>query len=75
LILHPLRLSNKDYEKLKCASENVGLNKSEYLRRLINEQEVRPKPPDSYSKLAWKYGRICFSRRCRDCHFSIEENI
>jgi len=58
LILHPLRLSNKDYEKLKCDSENVGLNKSDYLRKLINQQEVKPKPPDSYSKLAWEIHKV-----------------
>ena len=57
-MLHPLRLSNKDYEKLKHDSDNVGLNKSEYLRRLINKQEVRPKPPESYSKLAWEIHKV-----------------
>ena len=58
MILHPLRLSNKDYEKLQSDSENVGLNKSDYLRKLINQQEVKPKPPDSYSKLAWEIHKV-----------------
>ena len=58
MILHPLRLSNKDYEKLKRDSENVGLNKSDYLRKLINQQELKPKPPDSYSKLAWEIHKV-----------------
>lgn len=58
MILHPLRLTSHDYDKLKKDSANAGLNLSDYLRKLINQQEVKPKPPDSYSKLAWEISKI-----------------
>ena len=56
--IHPLRLTEKDYSKLRRDAENTGLTKSDYLRKLINQQEVKPKPPDSYSKLAWEIHKV-----------------
>lgn len=56
--LHPLRLSEQDYNKLNNDSVNAGLTLSDYLRKLINQQEVKPKPPDSYSNLAWEISKI-----------------
>lgn len=52
------RLSEDDYQKLITDSSNTGLNCSAYLRKLINKQEVRPKPPESYSKLAWEISKV-----------------
>ena len=52
------RLSQNEYAKLIQDSKNTGLTCSDYLRKIINQQEIRPKPPDSYSKLAWEIHKI-----------------
>ena len=52
------RLSAKEYAKLKQDSSNTGLTCSDYLRKLINQQEIKPKPPDSYNKLAWEISKV-----------------
>ena len=56
--LHPLRLTEKDYNKLKQDSQHAGLTNSDYLRKLINQQQIKPKPPDSYKELAWEISKI-----------------
>lgn len=53
-----LRLTNQDYTKLKQQSELAGLNCSDYLRKLISQQEIKPKPPDSYKQLVWEISKI-----------------
>jgi len=52
------RLSDDEYNKLIKDSSNTGLTSSSYLRKLINQQEVKPKPPESYSKLVWEISKI-----------------
>ena len=54
--LHPLRLTQKDYTKLIKDANTTGLTRSGYLRKLINQQEI--KPSDSYNKLAWEISKI-----------------
>ena len=56
--LHPLRLTDKDFTKLKQYSINSGLSRSAYLRKLINQQEIKPKPPDNYKDIAWEISKI-----------------
>jgi hypothetical protein len=56
--LYPLRLTVEDYSKLKQDSQNAGLTNSGYLRKLINQQQIKPKPPDSYSYLVLELSKI-----------------
>lgn len=58
LCLFPLRLSEVQLEKLKIDSRNAGLTASDYLRKLINQQQIKPKPPDSFKELAWEISKI-----------------
>jgi len=52
------RLTEDGYNKLITDSSNTGLTCSTYLRKLIDQQEVRPMPPDSYSKLVWEISKV-----------------
>ena len=52
------RLSEMEYKKLIIDSGNAGLTCSDYIRNLINNKEIKPKPPDSYSKLAWEIAKV-----------------
>lgn len=56
--IYPLRLALQDYNKLMHDSENAGLSVSDYLRKLINEQAVIPKPPESFKELAWAISKV-----------------
>lgn len=58
LILHPLRLTEQDYKKLRKDSNRAELTISDYLRKLINKQKIKPKPPDSYKDLVWEISKI-----------------
>ena len=56
--IYPLRLSPEDYSKLMQDSDNAGVTVSNYLRKLINYQAIKPKPPDSFKELAWEISKI-----------------
>ena len=46
-----VRLSEKEKEHLKSQAAACALKMEPYIRKLIMEKEVRPRPPDEYVKL------------------------
>ncbi len=46
-----LWLNEKELFHLSRQADLAGLKKEPFLRKLIMEQEVRPRPPDEYAKI------------------------
>ena len=46
-----VRLSDKEYNHLKNQSENAGLKMEPFIRKLIMQVDLHPRPPDNISQL------------------------
>jgi len=53
-----IRFDDDGWNKLINNAKLSGLSKAEYLRRLVNEKEIKPKPPETYSKLLYEISMI-----------------
>ena len=46
-----IRLTEKEKEYLERQSQNAGLKVEPYIRKLIMNKEILPRPPDEYIKI------------------------
>ena len=46
-----LWLDDYEFDFLTKNARNTGLKKEQYIRKLIMQREIRPRPPDEYAKL------------------------
>jgi len=53
-----VRFDDDDWNKLITNAKLCGLSKAEYIRRLVDEKEIKPKPPETYSKLLYEISMI-----------------
>ena len=53
-----VRFSDKQWAKLLKNSANAGLSKAEFIRKLVDEKEIKPKPPETYKQLIYEISAI-----------------
>ncbi len=53
-----VRFSDKQWAKLVKNSTNAGLSKAEFIRKLVDEKEIKPKPPETYKQLIYEISAI-----------------
>ena len=53
-----IRFDDAGWNKLIADAKACGLSKAEYIRRLVEEKEIKPKPPETYSKLVYEISMI-----------------
>lgn len=51
-------LNNKEYEHFQNQLVISGLTKSKYLRRLILQQNIKPRLPKEYAKVVYEISKI-----------------
>ena len=53
-----IRFDDTGWDKLITDAKSCGLSKAEYIRRLVDEKEIKPKPPETYTKLVYEISMI-----------------
>lgn len=68
-----LRLSEKEYRHLKAQAEAAGLKLEPLLRQLVQNLDIKPRPPDVYGDLLWTLSaiearlKVISSKTCISC--------
>ena len=55
----PLRLNEREYQRLTKQVEISGLSREEYLRSLILDKEIHPRPCTHHAELVRKVAGLC----------------
>ena len=53
-----LWLNDKEFNHLEKQAEIAGLKKEPFIRKLIMETEISPRPPDEYRKILYQLSAI-----------------
>ena len=53
-----IHLSEQENIKLGSLMKETGLNASQLIRKLIMQEEIRPRPPDEYRKILFELSSI-----------------
>lgn len=51
-------LNDEEYQHFQQQLEKSGLTKADYLRKLIMNQNIKPRLPDEYAKVVYKLSKI-----------------
>jgi hypothetical protein len=53
-----LRLNDEEYKHFQRELKISGLSKNQYLVRLINNHEIKERPPQDYAKIVYELAKI-----------------